>query len=123
MVKQEKQKKVIMIVDDEEDIRNTVKILCEANGYETVIAVNGDDCLEKLKTAKPDLILMDIMMPGMPVRDVVKKIKGVKIAFLSVVRTSDAEKEELLSSKNIVEFIQKPFDVKTLLSKIKKLVS
>lgn len=123
MAKKEQAKKVIMIVDDEEDIRNTVRTLCEANGYETIIAVNGDDCLEKLKTSKPDLILMDIMMPGMPVRDVVKKIKGVKIAFLSVVRTSDAEKEELLTTKNVVDFIQKPFDVKTLLSKIKKLVS
>jgi|SRR3989344_1184969 len=115
--------KTIMIVDDEADIRNTVKTICEANGYQTIAAINGDDCLEKLKSTKPDLILMDIMMPGMPVREVVKKIKGVKIAFLSVVRTSDAEKEELLTSKNIVDFIQKPFDVKTLLSKIKKLVS
>ena len=61
-------------------------------------------------------------MPGTPVREVVKKIKDVKIVYLSVVRTSEAEKENLLKSKNIVDFIQKPFDINGLLKKVKELV-
>ncbi len=112
--------KTIMIVDDEEDIRSSVKIILEKEGYTTVTAVSGDDCLKKLKTTKPDLILMDIMMPGTPTREVVKKIKTIKISFLSVVRTSEAEKEQLLGQKNIVDFIQKPFDADSFLEKIKK---
>ena len=115
-------KKTILIVDDEEDIRETVRTIMEKEGYRVLVAVNGDDCLKQLKTEKPDLILMDIMMPGTPVREVVKKIKGVKIAYLSVVRTSEAEKEELLGQKNVVDFIQKPFDVKDLAKRVKKLV-
>ena len=114
-------KKTIMVVDDEPDNISTVKTVLEANGYTVLTAVNGDDCLEKLKTEKPDLILMDIMMPGTPVRDVVKQIKGPKIAYLSVVRVSEAEKEDLLGG-NIVDFIQKPFDINELLSKVKALV-
>ena len=113
--------KTIMIVDDESDIRDTVKTVLEKNGYLVVTAVNGDDCLEKLKQEKPDLILLDIMMPGMLVRDVVKKVKGIKIAYLSVVRTSDAEKENLLRSKNVVGFIQKPFDIDELVKRVKEL--
>jgi CheY-like chemotaxis protein len=114
-------KKTIMIVDDEPDIRSTVKAILEKEGYNVLAAVNADDCLERLKKQKIDLILMDIMMPGTPVKDVVPKIKQ-KIAYLSVVRTSEAEKEDLMKSKNIVDFIQKPFDVKELVKRIKKLV-
>ena len=114
--------KTIMVVDDEKDIRETVKTILEKNGYKVVTAVNGDDCLKKLPKQKVDLILMDIMMPGTPVRDVVPQIKSTKIVYLSVVRVSEAEKEDLMKSKNIVDYIQKPFDVDELLQKIKKLV-
>ena len=114
--------KTIMVVDDEPDNITTVQTVLEANKYRVISAVNGDDCLNKIKKGeKPDLILMDIMMPGTPVREVVKKIKNIKIAFLSVVRTSEAEKEELLGQKNIVGFIQKPFDINELLEKVKKI--
>ena len=111
-----------MIVDDEGDIRSTVKTILTKEGYKVLTATSGDDCLKQLKKSKPDLILMDIMMPGTPVKEVVKQIKTVKIAYLSVVRTSEAEKEALLGQKNIVDFIQKPFDVKELVKRVKKLV-
>ncbi len=114
--------KTIMVVDDEPDNITTVKTILEKNGFKVVSAVNGDDCLKKLEKVTPDLILMDIMMPGTPVREVVSKIKNIKIAYLSVVRTSEAEKEELLKAKNIVDFIQKPFDIHELIKKVKKLV-
>jgi CheY-like chemotaxis protein len=115
--------KTIMVVDDEPDIRGTVKTILEKEGYKIITAVNGDDCLVKLKKAKPDLILMDIMMPGTPVKEVIGRIKDVKIAFLSVVRTSEAERENLLRAKNIVSFIQKPFNIKDLVKEVKKLVA
>ena len=115
--------KVVMVVDDEEDNRETVKAILEPNGFKVITAIDGDDCLKKLNEEKPDLILMDIMMPGTPVRDVVKQIKGIKISYLSVVRVSEAEKEDLMNTNNIVDFIQKPFDIKVLLDKVKKLTS
>lgn len=110
-----------MVVDDEADNRSTVKTILEKNGYKVITANNGDDCLKKLQKSKPVLILLDIMMPGTPVRDIIPKI-NTKIAFLSVVRMSDAEKDELLKSKNIIDFIQKPFDIAELLEKVKKIV-
>ena len=111
-----------MIVDDEEDIRVTVKSILEREGYEVVTAINGDDCLKEVKKKKPDLILMDIMMPGTPVREVIPKLKEIKVVYFSVVRTSEAEKENLMKSKNIVGFIQKPFDIKDLILKVKKIL-
>ncbi len=115
-------RKTIMVVDDEPDVRNTVKTVLEKNGYTIVAAIDGDDCLKKLPEQKVDLILMDIMMPGTPVREIVKKIKDIKISYLSVVRTSEAEKEDLMKSKNIVDFIQKPFDIVDLVKRVKKII-
>jgi CheY-like chemotaxis protein len=116
--------KKIMVVDDEPDNVTTVKTILEKNGYEVMTAKNADDCLKKIKAGnKPNLILMDIMMPGTPVIQIIPKLpKSIKIAYLSVVRTSEAEKEDLLQAGNIVDFIQKPFDLDDLLKKVKKIV-
>ena len=114
--------KKIIVVDDEGDIRETVKAILEKEGYQVTLAVSGDDCLKKLAKEKPDLILMDIMMPGTPTNQVIKKITKTKIAFLSVVKTSDAEREELLKQSNIVDFIQKPFEIDDLIARVKKIL-
>lgn len=114
--------KTIMVVDDEPDIRATLKTLLESNGYAVVAAMNGDDCLKKLKKVTPDLILLDIMMPGIPVKTLISKIKGIKIAYLSVVRVSETEKEDMMANRNIVAFLEKPFDIDGLLKTIKKIL-
>ena len=114
--------KTIMVVDDEKDIRDTIQTILEKAGYKVITAVNGDDCLKKLRKEKPDLIIMDVMMPGTPVRDIVPKITGTKIAYLSIVKISEAERESLLKTKNVVDFIQKPFSVEELLKRVKKIV-
>lgn len=113
--------KKILVVDDEADIRSSVKTILEKNGFKVVTAVNADDGFKKWQKEKPSLVLMDIMMPGTPVKEIIPKMKGAKIAYLSVVRTSEAEKEDLMKSKNIVDFIQKPFDINELVKRVKKL--
>lgn len=112
-------KKSILVVDDEPDVRQSVKMILEMNGYQVTEAVDGDDCLKKIKEKKPDLILLDIMMPGTPVSEVVKQIKNIKIAFMSVVRISDARKKGLTTQDNIVDFLQKPFNVSDLIERVK----
>ncbi|MFH1256846.1 MAG: response regulator [Candidatus Diapherotrites archaeon] len=114
--------KTIMVVDDEEDVRETVKTVLSKNGYKVLTAINGDDFIGKMGTGKIDLILLDIMMPGMPVKKVVEKVQNIKIAFLSVVRASEAEKADLLKQKNVVDFIQKPFDINDLVKRVRKIV-
>ena len=114
--------KTILVVDDEADIRTSVKKILQKEKYKVETASNGDDCLKKLKTLKPDLILLDIMMPGTPVKIIVDKITNIPIAFFSAVRVSDAEREALLKNKNVKDFIQKPFDIDDLITRVKKLV-
>ena len=114
--------KTILVVDDEPDIRQSVKMILETNGYQVVTAESGDDCLQKLERLKPDLILLDIMMPGMPVSEVITYITDIKIAFMSVVRISDARKQGLCEQENIVDFFQKPFNVTELIDRVELLL-
>lgn len=115
--------KTILVVDDEPDIRESVKMILEMNGYTVVMAVDGDDCLTKTKEYKPDLVLLDIMMPGTPVTEVVKQISDIKIAFMSVVRISDARKRGLCTQDNIVDFFQKPFNVTDLVERVELILN
>jgi len=114
--------KTIFVVDDEPDIRQSVKMILEKNSYRVITAEDGDDCLEKLKEIKPDLILLDIMMPGTPVTEILKQIKDIKIAFMSVVRISDARKKGLTNLDNVVDFLQKPFDVTDFIDRIEAIL-
>ena len=116
-------KKKILVVDDEEDIRKSVKMILTVNGYEVITAVDGDDLLKKISQETPDLILLDIMMPGTPVQEIIKQIKNIKIAFMSVVRISDARKRGLCSQDNIVDFFQKPFNVTDLIDRIELILT
>jgi len=114
--------KTILVVDDEPDIRDSVRMILEKNGYKVITAEDGDQCLTKLQEITPDLILLDIMMPGTPVTEIVKQIKDVKIAFMSVVRISDARKKGLCIQDNVVDFFQKPFNVVDLIDRVELLL-
>ena len=115
------EKKLVMVVDDEQDNIDTVAAILEKMGVETVSASSGDDCLSKVKAMKkkPELILLDIMMPGTPVKKIVPKLRSIKIAYLSVVNPFEARREGLMAFDNIVAFIRKPFDAFDLEKKLK----
>jgi two-component system sensor histidine kinase/response regulator len=115
--------KTVMVVDDEADVRSTIKAVLEKQKYEVLTATSGDDCLKSLEGgAKPDLILMDIMMPGTPVKEVISKIKGIKILYFSSVKMSEAEKKDLEKIGNIVGFVQKPLDINKFVEKVKSTI-
>jgi CheY-like chemotaxis protein len=87
--------KKIMVVDDNEDIIFMLQSVLEKNGYKVITAKSGEECLRKVEGAQPDLILMDIMMPGIDGWEVCKKIKeselhiSVPISMLSVRKDND----------------------------------
>ena len=120
--------KTIMIVDDEPDILESVTFLLKSEGYDVIIAADGDECLKKLGGGvKPDLILMDFFMPSMTGREVAEKIhqnpktKNLKIAFLTVAEFKEKGMERL-SELGIVDYIQKPIEIANFTARIKKLL-
>jgi len=108
MIPERKDIKTVLVVDDDPDIRESIKMVLEVNGYNVITAIDGDQCLEKLNETKPDLILLDIMMPGTP--------------FMSIVRKSDMENRGLCAQDNVVDFFQKPFNVRDMVNKIERIL-
>lgn len=119
--------KTIMVVDDENTVLAFVGELLKSAGYKVIPVMTGEDALEKLKTTKPDLIIIDFFMPEMNGKELLEKIrknsnlKNIKIVFLTIKRASKAELEEL-KTKGVLCYIAKPFDVKDLIRKIEKII-
>ena len=68
-------KKKILVADDEVDFLEVIKVRLETNGYDVVIAVNGEEALQKLKDEKPDAVLLDILMPGVDGLEILRRIR------------------------------------------------
>ena len=120
-------KKLIMVVDDEPSLCKLVIDVLGGAGYKVVRALNGKECLEKLRKVKPDLILVDFFMPEMSGRELCVKIRAdpklenLKLAFLTVARFS-AKGENELKRMGVLDYIQKPFDYKDLKRRVMKIV-
>ena len=120
-----KEKERILCVDDEEDFRQTLKDILEDEGFEVKTAIDGKDCLNQLKKLKPNVILLDILMPGLTTKEILAGIKRIDskipVIILTVVKLSEATKKKLLDS-NMADFIEKPFDNNDLIKRIKKVI-
>jgi len=111
----------ILVVDDLSDNLFLLQTILEAEGYEVDTADNGNLALSKIANSPPDLILMDVMMPGMSGYDVTKQIRQNHtipfIPILLVTAHEDASDVQGLAS-GANDFIRKPIEFDTLLSRI-----
>ncbi len=112
----------IMVVDDEPDVLLVGRTVLEKEGYEVIDAHNGEDCLEILKTENPDLILLDVMMPGIDGFEVCKRIKNdtkTKDIPIIILSAKGGEEDVLKGmSLGIADYFPKPFSYDILLGKI-----
>ena len=119
--------KQVMVVDDEKPILTLLKEVLEKEGYKVITAESGMECLKKLKTVKPDLIVMDMMMPKMSGYDTIRKIransktKDLRIVILTVSKIEEVSMFEL-SKYKVLDYINKPFDIKEIVEKLKKYI-
>lgn len=116
----------ILIVDDEEDIRNLLRITLEAEHYQVMEARDGDESLEVMKKNKPDLVILDVTMPKMSGWEVVERIRtDPELCLVPVVLLTS-----LTGSKNKImglklgadEYIPKPFNPYELIIRIENLI-
>lgn len=118
--------KKILIVDDEAELVDLVKIRLEAVGYEVIKAFDGQEGLDKAKLERPDLILLDIMMPKMDGYKVCGLLKmDARFKTIPVILFSaKAQKEDAQMAKEVGAdlYITKPFEAPVLLVKIKELL-
>lgn len=116
--------KKVLIVDDELDTLELIKLVLESAGFKTVLASNGMEALEKVKESKPDLVLLDIMMPDMDGWEVFRKIKENNSKLPIAILTAKAQNIDRLLGLHVLkaeDYITKPFGKNELIDKVKKL--
>ena len=118
--------KTVMVVEDIPNLLEMIAQMLDANDYKTIKAKDGQECLDKLKEQIPDIILLDIMMPGLTTKEILgaiekdSRLSKVKIIFLTAIHIAEAKEEGLLAGKQVVDFIEKPFTMRRLIDAIER---
>lgn len=113
----------ILVVDDEKDILVTLQDLLEMEGYEVTCAYNGKSGLAKFYEMKPDLIMTDMMMPGMSGLELIHTIRGgTTQANIPIILMSAMVSFQNQEKEGWDDFIKKPSDIDSILDTIKKLL-
>ena len=118
--------KKILVIDDEPEMVDMLRIRLEDEGYGIITALNGEEGLKKAEGDHPDLILLDILLPGMSGLEVAKRLreskatKDVPIIMVTALIGGDAMRTGLKSGA--AYFISKPFDPEELLTQIKSAI-
>lgn len=114
----------ILIVDDEDKIREVIKEYCEAEKYKVDMADNGENALEKLRTNTYDILILDIMMPTMDGFELLKNLEKEKRIPTIVLSARDEEEDKLEGfDLGIDDYVTKPFSPKELMARVKALAA
>lgn len=121
-------KKIILIVDDSESIRELVSVTLKGEGYEVYKGVNGQDGLDQLKQieGRVSLIITDLFMPEMDGVGLVKEVRKMDqykyTPILMLTTESHIEKKLVAKKEGVTGWIEKPFDQNRLLKIVQKVI-
>jgi DNA-binding response OmpR family regulator len=119
--------KKILVVDDEADLVETLRFPLEMEGYTVLVSHNGEDGLHQARKEKPDLILLDLMLPkldGYKVCRLLKFDERYKHIPVLMLTAKTQEKDRVLGMETGAnEYINKPFEMADLLEKVKSYLS
>ena len=111
--------KKVLIVEDERDIVDVLKTALENEGFEVSSALDGGEGLEKIRSFKPDVILLDIMMEGMDGVTMKKKMKD-DIPIIIISACDGCVRESVEKEMNVYSWLEKPFNIDELIAEINK---
>jgi DNA-binding NtrC family response regulator len=111
-----KEEQVILIVDDEEGLREGLSKLLEDEGYAVECAEDGEKALEIVRSTHIDLMLTDMRMPGMSGIDLLKQVRKIREEIGVIILTGYGEIESYIEAMNFgaMEYVSKPFKVNEL---------
>lgn len=115
----------ILVVDDQLGIRRLLLETFKEDHHSVEMAADGIDAIELLRSFHPDLILMDMKMPGMNGIDTLRKIRALdkKVDVIMMTAYGDAQNMEQAKELDVIHYISKPFDLFELRDKVKKILS
>jgi class 3 adenylate cyclase len=116
----------ILLVDDNEANLDIAKMRLENHGYDVVTAVDGEDALEKVREARPDLLLLDIMMPKLDGIEVTRRLKtDVSLPFMPIILvTAKADTKDVVAGLDAGgdDYLTKPFDHASLVARVRSML-
>lgn len=119
-------KNKILVVDDEPQLRNFIRMRLEVNKFKVILASDGIEGLKKTQEEKPDLILLDILMPNLDGFGMLRKLKeDDKTKSIPVIILTAQDKPQNISRALEIganDYMAKPFESKIMLEKIRKLL-
>jgi CheY-like chemotaxis protein len=115
--------KTVLVVDDEFDLTGTLRSILESEGYETRVCTNGKEALECLEAAKPDLVLMDVMMPMLSGFEVLRSMRTApELEAVPVILMSSVAPSVKREDYHWQAFLRKPFTIVTLVKTVESLI-
>ncbi|MBF0600351.1 response regulator YycF [Limosilactobacillus oris] len=112
--------KKILVVDDEKPISDIIKFNLEKEGYEVVVAFDGEEALEKVEAEDPDLIILDLMLPKVDGLEVAKRVRAKHTTPIIMVTAKDSELDKVLGLElGADDYVTKPFSNRELVARVK----
>ncbi len=119
--------KRILVVDDEPDFVETVEFFLSGSDYQVFVAKNGKEALEMVKTERPDLVVLDVMMPEMDGMEACERLKKdpTTNSIPIIMLTAKGRKEDVVDAiaAGANSYIVKPFNLSELVERIEKVLS
>ncbi len=124
----------ILVVDDDPDIIKATRKVLEAQGYHVIVALNGEECLEKIREERPDVIILDLLMPKLDGFGVCRELRenaeyaeysDIPVLIATAVREDASRRRYELETGidlNVDDYIEKPVRPLDLLHRVEKLL-
>ncbi|MEW6615599.1 MAG: response regulator [Thermodesulfobacteriota bacterium] len=110
----------VLLVDDEEEFVTTLSERLSLRGIETEVAYNGENALAKINQISPDIVILDVMMPGLSGLDVLRQIKAILPDIPVILLTGRGSTREGIEGmkQGAFDYLMKPIDIEELIKKM-----
>jgi len=119
------QRKRILLVDDDREIVESMRIALESEGYEVLVARDGNQGLAMAERADPDLVILDMMMPkrsGFLVLEKLRRTRAVPLRIIMVTANEGSRHKAYAETLGVDDYIRKPFPIDRLLNSVHRLL-
>lgn len=121
-----KAKKTVLIIDDAADVRKLLSFHLEKKGYNVIVEENGEQGLEKIKQELPDLVVIDLLLPGMSGEEICRYIRNneelKKMPVIMITAQTSDVKKIIGMVIGADSYIVKPIDIKKVLNEVNRLI-
>lgn len=118
----------ILVCDDDNDLVRLINERFTSEGYDVVSTKNGNETLKMVEEQKPDLVILDALVPGMHGFEVCKALKSkpatrnIPVILMTAVYTKSRYRQEAISQLGAQDYLLKPIDISDLVSRVKKFI-